>query len=140
MVHRQHFGFVLQGPLSGPWQGSCVATSDRRTETQVVGVHAGTEGSGVTTSEQTHSYESGYACDLHGPGAERWRLEADEDLAEGTVQDAGGNAIAHIEGAAERWTWQHPALEGNAIMGPTGGHAGCSATLLRRSRIPLVRP
>ncbi len=120
VVHRQHFDFVLQGPLSGSWHGSCVATSDSRTESQVVGVHAGTEGSGVTTREQTLSDESGYTCDLHGPDAERWRLEADEDLAEGTVRDAGGNAIANIQGAAERWTWQHPALEGNAIAGPTG--------------------
>jgi hypothetical protein len=128
-VQRQHFNFVLQGPFSGSWQGSCVVTSDRRTETQVVGVHAGTQGSGVTTREQVLSDESGYSCDLHGPDAERWRLEADEHLAAGTVRDAGGHAIADIQGAAERWTWQHPALEGNAIVSP----AGATLAALQRS-------
>ena len=119
-VQRQHFDFVLQGPFSGSWQGSCVATSDRRTEDQVVGAHAGTQGSGLVTREQTLSDQRGYSCDLHGPDTERWRLEVDENLAEGSVRDAVGNAIADIQGMAEQWTWQRPALDGNAIVGPKG--------------------
>jgi hypothetical protein len=116
---RQGFDFVLQGPGAGPWRGKCVAFTERDTKTEVTGVHVGTEGAGLAR-ETTESVQSGYTCELDGPDAEHWKLEADERLEGGTVKDAAGAAVADISPTGERMTWHHPALDGNTVTGPDG--------------------
>jgi hypothetical protein len=117
---RQPFDFVLQGPGPGAWRGSCVASSDVEVDTQVVGVHAGTNGSGFDREQMPVSATSGYVCQLDGPGAEHWELEADEQLSGGTVRDATGALVVGIRGIRESWTWKHPALEGDTLVSPDG--------------------
>jgi hypothetical protein len=118
---RQQFDFELQGPGSGAWRVRCVASSDRQTETHVVGVHAGTSGTGFDREEAPISAESGYVCQLDGPAAEHWTLQADESLRDGTVLDAAGETIVEIQASYERGTGQHPPLEGNLLINANGG-------------------
>jgi hypothetical protein len=117
---RQQFDFVLQGPAAGSWRGRCTESSDRRTETQVTGVHVGTEGSGFTRDRIPVSAQSGYVCELHGPAAAHWTLEADENLSTGTVRDAANEVVVDIQRTSERGTWKHPDLEGDTLVGPDG--------------------
>jgi hypothetical protein len=119
--NRQEFDFELQGPAPGAWRVRCVASSERRSETHVVGVHAGTGGSGFTREEAPISAESGYACQLDGPAAEHWTLQADESLREGSVLDAAGETIVEIQASYEKQTMQHPPLEGNLLINANGG-------------------
>src|SRR5262249_22899157 len=118
---RQGFDFELQGSASGAWCVHCVASSDRRTETHVVGVHAGTNGAGFDRKEAPISAESGYACQLDGPAAEHWTLQTDESLRDGSVLDAAGETIVEIQANYEKGTGQHPPLEGNLLVNANGG-------------------
>jgi hypothetical protein len=118
---RQQFDFELQGPASGAWRVRCVASSDRRSETHVVGVHAGTRGTGLDREQAPISAESGYVCELDGPAAEHWTLQADENLRDGTVLDAAGETIVEIQASDEKATGEHPPLEGNLLANAKNG-------------------
>jgi hypothetical protein len=61
---------------------------------------------------------------LDGPGGEHWTLQTDERLSEGSVKDASGATVVDIEGSGEKWTWKHPALEGNTLVSPGGETLG----------------
>ncbi len=117
---RQVLTFTLRGPGGEEWRGRCERGSDERSETHVTGLHVGTDGARLTREETPVSSRSGYDCDLAGPSGERWRLEADERLSGGSVRDAAGAPIADVEQTHERWSWQHPELDGNTVVGPHG--------------------
>jgi hypothetical protein len=117
---RQQLDFVLQSSIAGSWRGRCLAYSEQRSQTRVTGVHFGSEGSGFTEEQTPVSASSGYRCQLDGPAGEHWKLETDEHFGEGTVQDEAGEAVADIQRIGEPWSWNHQALEGNAIVSRTG--------------------
>jgi hypothetical protein len=86
----------------------------------VTGVHFGTDGAGWSREQIPVSAQSGYVCQLDGPAAEHWVLETDERLWEGTVRDEAGATVADIQGTSEKWTWKHPALDGNTVVSSGG--------------------